>query len=522
MTKAPAKSSEGEAATPESIRQRAFKLALKEYRLWHSIENGPPHGFASFERDGHEEHVELRAEAGRQHLSGLIWRKMNQALSRQDLDATLDHLEAAAIHDGQKIPVHVRLADLGDRVYLDLADAKWQVVEVNAQGWRILPGGSAPIRFRRPNGTEPLPEPEQGGCLDDLRRFLHTDETGFILASAWLLGTLTDRGAQPLLSIGGEHGSAKSTATRMFQRLVDPRGGALRAAPRKEEDLAIAARNSWIVSFDNLSRISGDLSDGLCRLSTGAAFATRALYKNGEEFILAARRPVILNSIVDVTNRPDLSDRTVTIQLQRISESERIVEDALWPAFNQASPRILGALLSALSGALSRWSETKPTRLPRMSDFYRLVLAAEPDMPWKPGGFCSAWMAMEASAHENVLEATPLTARLLPLLEARGRWKAPASELLRLLNASPFPGHEPEGWPQTPQGLVAALKRLAPSLEKAGWHAQFGLKDSTKNHGRLVLIEPVEIVAERAAIMEFEGGLTRKEAELRASALTGS
>jgi hypothetical protein len=353
--------------------------------------------------------------------------------------------------------------------------------------------------------------------LAELRRFIHTDDAGFVLSAAWILGTLTDRGAQPVLSIAGEHGSSKSSATKGFQRLVDPRGGALRSAPKGDRDLAIAARNSWIASFDNLSRIPPDLADGLCRLSTGSAFSTRMLYTDGEESIFAARRPVILNSIVDVTNRPDLSDRTVTVQLLRIGEAQRIEEGTFWAAFDEARARILGALLTTLSGALARWDTTKPERLPRMADFYRLILAAEPDMPWKPGQFAAAWSQMEESAVENVLQSTPLTSVLMPILEARGKWKAPAAELLRELNAARHTGAEPDGWPQTPQGLVGALRRLVPTMEKVGWHVELGVRDSTPAHGRLVVIVPTDAMSERAGIYEHEAGMTQAEAEARAA-----
>ena len=504
---------EGEAPPRESARNRALKLAMAEYTLWHAQENGPPQGFASYQKNGHTEHVELRSSIGRQHLSGLVWKATGEALSRQDLDGTLDGLEAAAIHDGPRLPVHVRVADLGDRIFLDLADDDWQVVEVTAQGWRVIPGEQAPVRFRRPNGTQALPVPERGGNLADLRRFIHSDDAGFTLAAAWLLGTMTDRGAQPVLSIGGEHGSAKSTATRVLQRLVDPRGGALRSAPKGDRDLAVAARNSWIASFDNLSRIPPDLADGLCRLSTGSAFSTRQLFSDGEEVIFAARRPVILNSIVDVTNRADLADRTIAIQLLRIGEAQRIEEGAFWPAFDAACPRLLGALLTALSGALARWDTTKPERMPRMSDFYRLTLAAEPDMPWQAGAFQKAWRALEETAVENVLQATPLSSVLMPILEARGSWKAPASELLRTLNTARPLGTEPDGWPQTPQGLVGALRRLAPTLEKVGWHVRLGVRDTTAAHGRLVIIVRAEAMAERAGILEHQAGMTQTQAD---------
>jgi hypothetical protein len=509
----------GEAKARESARQRAVQLARERCELWHALENGPPQAFASFKRDGHSEHVELRTTAGRLWLGGLYYRETTDALSRADLDGAMDALEAAAIHDGPRRSVHVRVADLGDRVFLDLADDAWQVVEVTAEGWRVIPAYKAPVRFRRPNGTEALPIPEKGGSLSDLEQFIHTDPPGLALTAAWLVSACTDRGPAPVLSLGGGHGSAKSTATRVLQRLIDPRGGALRAAPKKDEDLAIAAKNAWVCSFDNLSRVSGDLADGLCRLSTGAAFATRMLYTNGEESIIAARRPVILNSILDIVSRPDLLDRTVSATLQKITDDRRIEESLFWARFDEARPRLLGAVLTALSGALSRWESTHPDNLPRLADFYRLALAVGDALPGGTAAFVNAWDAMQAGAVLSALEASPIGEPLLKLLGARGRWKAPAAELLKELNASRALGvRDGDSWPQTPRGLTSALQRLAPALEATGWHVELGARDASNAlRQRLVVICQADAMAERAAILQSEAGMEASQAELQAA-----
>ena len=509
----------GEAKPRKNGRERALALALKEYTLWHAKENGPPQGYASYKKDGHTEHVELKSSAGRQHLSGLVWKATGEALSRQDLDGTLDALEAAAIHDGSRWPVHVRVADQGDRIFLDLANNAWEVVEVTAQGWKVIPGDAAPVRFRRPNGTEGLPVPLRGGTLEELGKFIHTNRAGLALVGACIVSGLTDRGSAVVTSFMGQQGTAKSTATRVFQRLVDPRGGCLRATPKKDEDLAVAARNSWVVSFDNLSRISGDLADGLCRLSTGAAFATRTFYTNGEETIFSARRPVILNSITDVVGRADLLDRCVAVQLLKITEDQRIEESLFWPQFEKARPRLLGAALTALSGALSRWEATRPDRLPRLSDFFHLAKAIGDELPGGLDAFIGAWDAMQGAAVHAALEASPIAAPLLALLEARGHWKGPSAELLRELNASHVTGFRAhDSWPQTPQGLTSALRRLAPALAamKDGWHLELGARDKSTKHERLVLIVRSETMAERVSI-KLEAGIDVSEAECQAA-----
>jgi hypothetical protein len=86
------------------------------------------------------------------------------------------------------------------------------------------------------------------------------------------------------------HGTAKSFGTRVLRNLIDPCSTALRSQPSDGRDLAIAAKNCWIVALDNVSGISPWLSDALCRLSTGGGFGTRQLYTDSEEGLFNASR----------------------------------------------------------------------------------------------------------------------------------------------------------------------------------------------------------------------------------------
>ena len=90
---------------------------------------------------------------------------------------------------------------------------------------------------------------------------------------AWLVGALCPTGPYPILVIGGEQGSAKSSLGRVLRSLIDANATLIRAAPREERDLVVAAMNAWALSFDNLSGIPAWLSDGLCRMSRVAVSA---------------------------------------------------------------------------------------------------------------------------------------------------------------------------------------------------------------------------------------------------------
>lgn len=87
-----------------------------------------------------------------------------------------------------------------------------------------------PAKFGRTRGSQPLPEPERGGSLDELRRFFNVDHHGWILIRAFLVAALRPRFPLPILVVKGEQGSGKSTACRVISSLIDPRTSALRRA----------------------------------------------------------------------------------------------------------------------------------------------------------------------------------------------------------------------------------------------------------------------------------------------------
>jgi hypothetical protein len=128
---------------------------------------------------------------------------------------------ARALFDAPQRSVHVRIAEHGGHIYLDLADEQWRAVEIGPDGWRVI--GSPPVRFRRPAGMLPIPAPERGGSIEALASFLNLPSRNeFVLMVAWLLAALRFAGPYPLLAISGEQGSAKTVLSKLLKSLVDP------------------------------------------------------------------------------------------------------------------------------------------------------------------------------------------------------------------------------------------------------------------------------------------------------------
>jgi hypothetical protein len=119
----------------------------------------------------------------------------------------------------------------------------------------------------------------------------------------------------------------------VIRNLIDPYEPASTGKPRDEHNVFIDAGSSWVMFLNNLSEVPGWLSDTLCRLTEGGGFKTRTLYENRNQELFKGARPVILTGISDVVTKGDLLDRSVIVNLERISDSNRrreqdIYEDA--------------------------------------------------------------------------------------------------------------------------------------------------------------------------------------------------
>ena len=420
-------------------------------------------------------------------MQKLYYEAEGKPVGSQALLDALGALEGKAIFDGAEREAHVRLAEDGEAIYLDLCNRAWEVVEITPEGWRVLPGKDAPVRFRRARGMQPLPYPAEDGDLAGLRRLLNLpegEEGSWVLVAAWLAAALRPRGPYPVLILQGEQGSAKSTAQRMLRALVDPSTVPLRTAPREERDLMIAATNGWCVAFDNLSGVPIWLSDALCRLATGGGFGTRALYTDQEEILFAAMRPAMLNGIADVASRPDLLDRSLVVELPVIPEDKRKTEREIWAEFAEERPGYLGALLDAVSVALKRLPEVRLEKLPRMAEFAEWVVAAEEGLGFKEGAFMGAYAVARSDAVGHALENDAVAEAVLAFMAERREWEGTATELHRNLALRVEDNvQRTRGWPKTSSYLSAKLKRLAPALRDRGieWEEW---QDSDRNKTR--------------------------------------
>ena len=429
-------------------------------------------GYADLEINGHRETWPIRSVGFKDWLVRRYYYETGGAPSNEAFQSARGAIQARARFDAPQMEVHIRVGGHDSKLYLDLADDAWRAVEIDEVGWRII--DETPVRFRRPAGMKPLPAPVSGGSIELLRSFLNVGgDSDFVLVVAWALAVLRDKGPYPVIVLSGEQGSAKSTFSAILRALLDPNSAPLRALPREDRDLFIAATNGHVLTFDNVSRLPAWISDTLARLATGGGFAVRQLYTDQDEILFDATRPVVLNGIEDIVTRPDLADRAIFLTLEPIPEERRRSEEELWAAFEKACPQILGALLDAVSLGLRQLPDTKLEKLPRMADFALWASACEGAL-WDEGTFLRAYASNRDEAVYSVIEADPVGSAVRSLMTSRTEWTGTASDLLDAISEEVGETvRRAKTWPATPRAVSGRLRRAATFLRKVGIDISF-------------------------------------------------
>jgi hypothetical protein len=475
---------------------RILELVQEDVHLWHSGQGEP---FATIPIPaGGFENLKIDDPRFREWLVRKCWEAEKVTPSREALDRACDNLSAKARFEGEQKEVCLRTAFADGAVWVDLADATRRVTKVTADGWEVVGDVECPVRFARPRQMTALPEPIPGGEMRSLQQLLCVDDDGIVVIEAFLLGAfMPSTGGFPVLVVTGEQGSGKSFGCKVLRSLIDPSQLGLRNSPRDEADLGASLNSGYLLAFDNLSRISGWLSDSLCSLATGGGLARRKLYSDAEEHVVIGRRPVLLNGINDVTNAPDLAERCLFVEFRRPDGDARRTEKDLDALLKELRPGLLGALLDRISRALRDSNLTPPGELPRLADFATWVYAGTP--PELRG---EVWRVLNTNRKEKILatiEESPLAFAIRVLAE-RGGFLGSAQELLAELNDQEkivAIKDRPEGWPASADALGKHLRRLQPVLKGAGVevHSQRG-----KRRVWTISMKPADEVAQASEV----------------------
>jgi hypothetical protein len=443
----------------QSAATQLVKLALDRYHFGIS-EDGQSYALEP------GRHVVRMLRGGRNSLRAEIakafFKRYKKAAPQQALADALLILEGEA-QDQEPDRVHLRVAAADSAIWLDLGDPAETVVKIDAAGWTIV-HSDVPVLFRRTELSAALPLPSYPGNIDSLFDHLNVSVADRPLVLAWLVAAIIDPDSpHPILSLFGEQGTGKSSASRRIVAMVDPSSVPLRKPPRDSDQWVTAAQGSWVVGLDNLSQVPEWLSDSLCRAATGDGDVRRALYTDGGLAVFAFLRCILLNGIDVGALRGDLADRVVKINLDRIAETDRLTERQLAEEWRAAYPNALGGLLSLAAETLLLLPSVRLTSSSRMADFAR-ILAATDEHQGTNG--LARFTEQARSMAEDSLSSDPF---LAALDEAKIDFVGRAAELLIKARPDSEKWRAPKDWPKDARAVTTLLRRNAPAMRKAGW-----------------------------------------------------
>jgi hypothetical protein len=469
---------------PQSQKAVALMLDVANRRLWVDPQDGKE--YASFRVDGHWENYRvgsgefesrIRSEYGKVYFTENKGRRVPSPMTTEQVHHFVATMKAKAVDDGHKVTPSLRIGGGRKEVWLDLGRSDWQLVKVTAESWELFKVGVPGVAFIRRPGMLELPEPE---CCEDihlLRDFLNVRKEDFVLQVGWLLGALRPRGPYPPNMITGPYDSAKTTTCKVLMNLVDPNFADLIPISTVIDNIYIDAYSRHLLAFDNISYITPEQADALCRISTGIGYSKRALRTDADQFMMKVCRPSLLNGIPDdLAERGDLASRSMVTELPSLSESLGLSEEEFEERFEAARGRILGALLHGVVGALKGASgvSLEGRGRIRMTDFVKWAEAGCRALGFRENEFLDAYILNLGRAMRIAFEHD-LVARGVALMMGRRKekWRGNTRALMTAVEAAV--GKDviesamltDKRWPKNDAWFGRKLRRAAGVLRKA-------------------------------------------------------
>ena len=417
-----------------------------------------------------ENNVNVKSERFKKWIVSQFYNIESKIPTNDNIAKIILLLESRAMNEVNEVLVERRCATVDNCIYYDLKDDSCNVVKVSRDGWEIIK--DPPVIFARTKTMYRQVTPERNGNLDILDKwFRYKDENHLILQKVILVASLIPNIARPIQVLHGEKGSSKTSTMKLVRDIIDPAIVPVVSIPKTIDDLAVYISKNYVPCFDNIDTISNQVSDLLCIAVTGGGHTKRKLYTDDEEQVMFFQRFIVLNGINVVATRPDLLDRCILLELERIPPNERKEEKVLREEFEKDKPIILGAIFETLSKAMSIYDQVELNNLGRMADFTRWGYAIAEVLGIGGDKFLEAYLNNQNNANIEALESHPVGFAMYKFMEDKTVWSGSPTKLLSELEI--VAGFEKidttnSNWAKTPNVLSRRLNEIKSNLLDVG------------------------------------------------------
>ena len=457
----------------------------KENLLFHDIEDGV--GYISVGGKGDEVYRIDSDKCKKWVRSWFVKKYKRHGVNQHHLEEICGYLASVAEIDGEERRLGVRLfkeLDTSGNLKTVLYDTRnGMAVKTTADGWSLIPTPPCFKHFPHQK-RQALPEQTDSRNLDILREFVNiVDDDDWLVFLVFVVSTMVPDSPSVLLVMNGDMGAGKSESLRMIVKLTDPSAliDGMKMTWRTEDLVRYASKNS-ILFFDNLSKITDNQSDDLCKVCTGGALTVRRLYTTDDEEVYHICRPVLISGIPRLVHRADLNDRAVILTVKRIPESKRKTQAELDACFNEALPKILGSIFNVLADAIKKYPTIEPKEHPRSADWYKLACSVAASLDGhSQSEFEMAFKKVKDRQLEYALDESPVAMAAKFLVDkCGGQWCGTATSLMDFdvesaeeplsdeeLNYTQYLQEHP-AWPKNASVLGKELARCRPLLDTLG------------------------------------------------------
>lgn len=496
-----------EAKTPESKERLILKdICNREDVVLFHDEKGET--YISLENSGHREIWSLKSKIIKRFLNKKSWDDYKTLLKSDAIKNIIATLEGEAHFSGPEIKLHNRVFWDNETLYYDLTNESFQAVKINKDGWEVL--DKTPIIFKRYTHHKAQVTPTRNGDIKLLFNYVNIDNKEHqLLYSVLLVSNFIPNFPHPIMTFFGAQGASKSTSSKVSRLTLDPSVMDASGLSSNQKELIQELAHHYFTIFDNVSHIPPEVSDILCKAISGGSFSKRELYSDDEDIIYKIQVCIGINGINLVVNRPDLLDRCILLELQRLKDSERKAEGELYAGFEKDLPNILGGIFDVLAEAIKRRPDivVKPER---MADFTYWGCAIAEAMGYTKEEFLLAYKKNIAKQTEMLLNDNIVATAIITFMEDKDEWKNTPTKLLdELYNHAFFTNIDTREkyWPKGATALSRRLNELSTSLKQMG----ISIIISTSGTERYIHIQKIKNSSEQ---------LTRETSEVEQLSLT--
>lgn len=392
-----------------------FQLFKDQYNIAYAIVN----------IKDHFEILSIEGTRYKRYLSKLYYDICDGKIANAEtINSVVQILQATAEFEGKTIPLHLRVAwsENKDAIYYDLTDEKRRCIKITkGDGWIIVENQLTVLFTRHPHHL-PQVEPTHFYHEKIFDEFINSinikNEKYKLLIKVYIITLLIPDISHPILLPHGEKGSAKSTLQKKIKLIIDPSILNILTINNDKTEFIQQLSHNWLAFYDNVRYEPRWLSDESCKASTGIASSKRKLYTDDEDKIYNYKRCLSFSGIIVIFTEPDILDRSIKIELERIDDKVNIPEEKILANLKQQLPQLLGYIFDTLSKAIQVKDSLSLDRLPRMADFALWGEAIARVIGYKPLEFLDAYYQNIGESNIEVIESDGFADTLIKLFNS--------------------------------------------------------------------------------------------------------